>query len=185
MSTMSHQGPSLIEDDLDRPSASTAHQRMLFQNGKPCDMLVLVLQVTSRDCPPCTSLRPATYAVMERSARKAPAWPGRVGTHTPLHSHAAHAEPTRMDTHGYGVVPVQGKVTVSAGQEEFTSTMGPWSVLGERSLTSESAFVPDFNAEVHGAGRLLLIHHVTYLNHLRIIQVRTAPYQRIEIRLGR
>jgi len=110
-SAQSHQGPSLLIDDDERPRIATTLSRRLFQKGQQCDMLVLVLQ---------------------------------------------------------------GKVTVAAGQEDFTSIMGPWSVLGERSLTSETSFVPDFNADVYGAGRLLLIHHVTYLNHLRMNQVPSS-----------
>lgn len=58
--------------------------------------------------------------------------------------------------------------------EEFESELGPWSVLGHMSLVSES-YVPDFDAEVQGAGRLLLIRRAPYLTHLRAAQVEPAP----------
>ena len=56
---------------------------------------------------------------------------------------------------------------VHAGTEGFQSEMGPWSVLGSKSLGTEP-YVPDFDAFASGGCRLMRIHEDAYRGALRM-----------------
>ena len=56
---------------------------------------------------------------------------------------------------------------VHAGTEGFQSEMGPWSVLGSKSLGTEP-YVPDFDAFAAGGCRLMRIHEDAYRGALRM-----------------
>ena len=62
---------------------------------------------------------------------------------------------------------VQGRLVVHAGTEGFQSEMGPWSVLGSKSLGTEP-YVPDFDAYASGGCRLMRIHEDAYRGALRM-----------------
>lgn len=52
---------------------------------------------------------------------------------------------------------LQGHASVKAGAEEFSSELGPWSVLGNRALDVAAIYVPDFTATVTPPCRLIRI----------------------------
>ena len=56
---------------------------------------------------------------------------------------------------------------VYAGTEGFQSEMGPWSVLGSKSLGTDP-YVPDFDAFASGGCRLMRIHEDAYRGALRM-----------------
>ena len=56
---------------------------------------------------------------------------------------------------------------VHAGTEGFQSEMGPWSVLGSKSLGTDP-YVPDFDAFASGGCRLMRIHEDAYRGALRM-----------------
>mmetsp|Transcript_44265 Transcript_44265/g.71035 ORF Transcript_44265/g.71035 Transcript_44265/m.71035 type:complete len:721 (-) Transcript_44265:233-2395(-) len=64
---------------------------------------------------------------------------------------------------------LQGKVTILAGSDDFTSELGPWCYIGVKALTLDP-FVPDFRASPQGSCRLLHIRRGDYKDAMRAAQ---------------
>lgn len=68
---------------------------------------------------------------------------------------------------------LQGKVLIRTGAEGFELDMGPWSVIGNKALTS-STYVPDFDAAPVPPYRLLRISRASYLAALDALRLQQA-----------
>mmetsp|Transcript_32193 Transcript_32193/g.44661 ORF Transcript_32193/g.44661 Transcript_32193/m.44661 type:complete len:778 (-) Transcript_32193:255-2588(-) len=69
------------------------------------------------------------------------------------------------------VLVLQGKVQILAGMEEFASALGPWTVMGHNAILADVNYVPDFDASVSGAARLLVIRAAAFQTALRAAQM--------------
>lgn len=64
------------------------------------------------------------------------------------------------------ILILQGRVEVHTSSEGFSFDLGPWSVLGNRSLSQET-YIPDFDAHAVPPCRLLKIEKSAYMAALR------------------
>ena len=69
---------------------------------------------------------------------------------------------------------LQGEVEVQAGEERFSSSLGPWSFLGSSALHPGLAYVPDYTAYAVGPCRLVQIARHEFLAALKAAQVQTV-----------
>ena len=87
------------------------------------------------------------------------------GMYAQMGSHAGSQR--RAELGGECCALPQGRLVVYAGTEGFQSEMGPWSVLGSKSLGTDP-YVPDFDAFASGGCRLMRIHADAYRGALRM-----------------
>lgn len=69
---------------------------------------------------------------------------------------------------------LQGKVYIRTGREDFQLELGPWSVLGNRVLSADSPYIPDFDAVGSAPVRLLRISRKSFEGALEAARLETV-----------